>query len=91
VIKLLIHNNNTAFNQPKLFPLSEQFVFDVDFDKDVDLYIDENLTEGDLKGKIEKADIVFIKVSLSQNYLEYFGIRVAYHIRLTKSLREKSK
>lgn len=88
--KLLIHSNNTAFNKTNFFLISEQFVFDVDFDKDVDFYIDENITGGDLKRKLDTADIVFIKVSLSQNYLEYLGIRLAYHIRLTKSLGEKA-
>ncbi|MBK8644241.1 MAG: hypothetical protein IPN15_19155 [Saprospiraceae bacterium] len=88
--KLLIHSNNTSFNNTELFPLAEQFVFDVDFDKDVDFYINENLTDGGLKHKLEKCDIVFIKVSLSKNYLEYLGLRLAYHIRLTKSLGTKA-
>ena len=88
--KLLIHSNNTSFNNTELFPLAEQFVFDVDFDKDVDFYITENLTDGGLKHKLEKCDIVFIKLSLSKNYLEYLGLRLAYHIRLTKSLGENS-
>lgn len=88
--KLLIHSNNTFFNNTELFPLAEQFVFDVDFDKDVDFYINENLTDGGLKQKLEKCDIVFIKVSLSKNYLEYLGLRLAYHIRLTKSIGTKA-
>ncbi len=89
--KLLIHSNNTSFSNSELFPLSEQFVFDVDFDKDVDVYINDNLTDGILKQKIENCDIVFIKVALSKNYLEYLGLRLAYHIRLTKILRDKAK
>lgn len=88
--KLLIHSNNTSFNNTELFPLAEQFVFDVDFDKDVDFYINENLTDGGLKQKLKKCDIVFIKVSLSKNYLEYLGLRLVYHIRLTKSLGTKA-
>lgn len=88
--KLLIHSNNTSFSNTELFQLSEQFVFDVDFDKDVDFYINDNLTEGNLKQKLENCDIVFIKVSLSKNYLEYLGLRLAYHIRLTKSLGERA-
>lgn len=88
--KLLIHSNNTSFSNTELFQLSEQFVFDVDFDKDVDFYINDNLTEGNLKQKLENCDIVFIKVSLSKNYLEYLGLRLAYHIRLTKSLGQKA-
>lgn len=88
--KLLIHSNNTSLSNIKLFQLSEQFVFAVDFDKDVDFYINDNLTEGSLKQKLLICDIVFIKVSLSKNYLEYLGLRLAYHIRLTKSLGEKA-
>jgi len=87
--KLLIHSNNTSFSNIKLFQLSEQFVFDVDFDKDVDYYINDNLTAGILKQKLEDCDLVFIKVALSKNYLEYLGLRLAYHIRLTKTLGEK--
>lgn len=89
--KLLIHSNNTSFSNTELFQLSEQFVFDVDFDKDVDLYIHEQLTTGPNSQKILASDILFIKVSLSKNnYLEYLGLRLAYHIRLTKSLGEKA-
>jgi CheY-like chemotaxis protein len=89
--KLLIHSNNTSFSNAEIFSLSEQFVFDVDFDKDVDFYINDNLVDGSLKHKLENSDIVFIKISLSKNYLEYFGLRLAYHIRLTKILGEKAK
>jgi|688.fasta_scaffold42821_2 DNA-binding NarL/FixJ family response regulator len=88
--KLLIHNNNTSFNNTELFTLAEQFVFDVDFDKDVDFYINENLTNGALKQKLELCDIVFIKLALSNNYLEFLGLRLAYHIRLTKCLGNKA-
>ena len=92
--KLLVHGNNTSFNRYDFFTGTEQFVFDIDIDKDVDLYINEilemEITEG-LKKRIEKSDIVFIKIALTQNYLEYFGLRLAYHIRLAKNLGEKSK
>ena len=37
--KLLIHHNNTSLNREPFFSASEEFVFDVDFDKDVDHYI----------------------------------------------------
>ncbi|WP_064968101.1 response regulator transcription factor [Tenacibaculum ovolyticum] len=90
--KLLIHANNTSFSNEYFFRISEQFLFDIDLDKDVDSYIDEKLNLGDpesLKSKLLKTDVVFIKIALSQNYLEYLGIRLAYHIRLTKSLENK--
>src|SRR5687768_13387723 len=88
--KLLVHSNNTSFNKSEYFTVSEQFVFDIDLDKDTDFYINESLTTGELGKKIELVDIIFIKVALSKNYLEYLGIRLAYHIRLTKSLGAKS-
>lgn len=89
--KLLIHSNNTSFNNAALFPFEEQFVFDVDFDKDVDLYIHEQLSIGPNRDKILASEVLFIKVSLSQNnYLEYLGLRLAYHIRLTKCLGDKA-
>jgi len=89
--KLLIHSNNTSFSRLEYFQISEQFVFDLDFDTEIDFYIDRILTGKELGQKILSADVLFIKVALSKNYLEYLGIRLAYHIRLTKSLGEKSK
>lgn len=88
--KLLIHSNNTSFSRQEIFSLAEQFVFDIDFDKDVDSYIDELLNNSDLQRKLQIIDVLFIKISLSQNYLEYLGIRLAYHIRLTKTLGNKA-
>ena len=89
--KLFIHCQNSILVDEKYFHLEEQFVFNVDSDvQDVDYYINEQLTQGFLSSKINSSDIVFIKVALSQNYLEYWGIRLAYHIRLTQLLKEKS-
>jgi CheY-like chemotaxis protein len=89
--KLLIHSNNTSFSRLEYFQIAEQFVFDLDFDTEIDFYIDKILTGRELGQKILSADVLFIKVALSKNYLEYLGIRLAYHIRLTKSLGEKRK
>jgi len=89
--KLLIHNNNTSFNNDSIFKIAEQFYFDIDLDLDVDNYIDHQLTNGSLHEKIMRADIVFIMLSLTNNYMEYMGIRVAYHIRLTKMLGDKTR
>jgi CheY-like chemotaxis protein len=88
--KRLIHNNNTSFNRKDLFPLTEQLVFDLPLEvTDVDKYIND-LLRGDFGKDLMTADIVFIKVALSENYLEYLGIRLAYHIRLTKHLDAKA-
>lgn len=83
--KLLIHSNNTSFNTEGLFPVENQYLFDIAYDKSADEYIDDILN-GDLGQRLKHTDIVYIKLSLSSNYLEYLGLRLIYHIRLTKSL-----
>lgn len=88
--KLLIHANNTSLNTQAFFGLAEEFVFDVDMDKDVDEYIDDKLRDQAIRSKILESDLLFIKLSLSNSYLEFLGLRVATHIRLTESLGEKS-
>lgn len=90
--KLLIHNQKTVLLDGHIFDVAEQFVFAPNIDTpDVDHYITNELEEGgDLRKKIFSTDIVFIKIALSENYLEYLGLRVAYHIRLSKSLAEKA-
>ena len=89
--KLLIHNNNTFLNQTDYFNIEEQFVFGFNTDNvEIDKIIQKELTTGTLIGKIMQSDVLFIKISLSKNYLEYLGIRLAYHIRLTKELSDKS-
>ena len=89
--KLLIHHQNTILVEHQYFAKEEQFFFDVDSDiSDVDFYIGEKLLQGDLRTKIDNCDLLFIKVALSTNYLEYSGIRLAYHIRLTKALGNKT-
>ncbi|WP_462266479.1 response regulator [Mucilaginibacter sp.] len=88
--KLLIHANNTSLNTEVFFGLAEEFVFDVDMDKDVDEYIDDKLKDSAIRNKILESEVLFIKLSLSNSYLEFLGLRVANHIRLTESLGEKS-
>lgn len=87
--KLLIHNQDTVISDNHIFKIEEQFVFQIDDDfSDVDYYI-TYILDGVLKEFILVSDILFIRLSLSVNYLEYLGIRLAYHIRLTKGLEEK--
>lgn len=88
--KLLIHSNNTSFNTEALFPVKNQYLFDIAYDKNADEYIDDILN-GDLGERLKYTDIVYIKLSLSSNYLEYLGLRLIYHIRLTKSLGDSCK
>lgn len=39
--------------------------------------------------KDKEFDIIYIKDSLTSNYIEFMGLVVAYHIRLTKNLEKK--
>ncbi|WP_114822509.1 response regulator [Chryseobacterium sp. KLBC 52] len=90
--KLLIHSQNTALSDENYFNVSEQILLfesnnEID---DVDRYIHHTLFREEVVKKILNADIIFIKLGLSDNYLEYYGLRIAYHIRLTKVLKDKS-
>ena len=78
--KLLIHNDNT--NLIDSFSSSIK----VSFSNEIDSYIDNNIIK-----KLEKVDfnIIYIKDNLSSNYLELYGLRVAYHIRLSAQLKDK--
>lgn len=90
--KLLIHNNNTCLVDPEYFSVNEQYVFDLTtLDGEIDSELHSNLVSGEIGRTIKKCDLLFIKLSLSSNYLEYLGLRLAYHIRLTKELGDKTR
>lgn len=90
--KFLIHSQNTPLINSEIFNYSEQVVLFENSGtiEDIDKYIHDSITVGSISSKIKTADIIFIKVGLSDNYLEYYGLRVAYHIRLTEILSKKS-
>ncbi|WP_151899693.1 hypothetical protein [Sulfurimonas hydrogeniphila] len=76
---LIIHNDNII--DIKLFTAEIKYP-PID---DTDRNISENIVT-----KIpNNTDIIFIKDNLSSNYLELLGLRVAYHIRLSKELETK--
>jgi len=77
---VLIHHNNTAYFSESFF--EKHYLFETSSMKDVDSYITEEFIDEGLIFDLNQADLVFIKVSLSNNYLEYLGIRLAYHLRL---------
>ncbi len=83
---LIIHNDNTSLiNECKkelLFNL-ESFDFG---NSDLDTYISENFIPKLLQ---KEFNILFIKDNLSGNYLELYGILLAYHIRLSDKLGKK--
>lgn len=90
--KLIIHSQNTVLNSEEYFKFHEQFVFNIDSDiSDVDFYIHDQIVNKDLGQKINQSDIIFIKVGLTQNFMEYYGIRLACHIRMTTTLKVKSQ
>ena len=74
----LIHNNNIGyedyFNKAIKFSLGSI---------DIDKYISEKIIP---KIKDKNYNIIYIKDNLSSNYLELYGLRVAYHIRLSSEL-----
>lgn len=77
---ILIHNNNII--DITLFPHRLRF----ETNDDIDTYISTKIIPELASTAFEK---IFIKDNLSSNYLELYGLRVAYHIRLSQSLGEK--
>lgn len=85
---LLIHSDDTPFSEliedtilfrPTLDDLSES---------DIDAYISTEIIP-----EINKYDfdIIYLKDSLSSNYLDFYGLTLAYHIRLSiDTLKDKS-
>src|SRR5574344_2765961 len=79
---VLIHNNHLV--DITLFSNRIRFTTNEDIDKYISDYIIKEL-------KTKEFDKIFIKDNLSSNYLELYGLRVAYHIRLSKELEEDKR
>ena len=60
--------------------------FDLPSDKNIDEYISSEIIS-----ELNKTEfgVIYIKDNLSSNYLELYGLRVAYHVRLTQELGNK--
>ncbi|MBI9042807.1 response regulator [Lutibacter sp.] len=71
---LLIHNDNTSLIDIELLKYRNE-----KFNSSIDDFISDVLLKRDF-------DCLVIPFSLSENYLEFKGIELAYHIRLTKEL-----
>ncbi len=84
---ILIQHKNTPKNVSSFFHLDQilEFDYSVGKYKDLDTYISDKIIQ---KIEDKNFDIVFIKDNLSSNYLELYGLRVAYHIRLTQELKD---
>ena len=72
---LLIHNDNFCHNK-NIFERHFKFT------GDITNFIKDRLIE------TSGIDCFVIPISLSENYLEFLGIELAYHIRLTKELKD---
>lgn len=78
---LIIHNDNVSscsFENEIVFIFSNQ--------EDIDTYISNEIIP---RLMTETFDKIFIKDNLSSNYLELYGLRLAYHIRLSQNLGDK--
>ncbi len=79
---LLIHYDNV----PRLEEFKSRIKFDIGT-SGVDEYI-SNTIIGEIRNK--SFELLIIKDSLSDNYLDLFGLRLALHIRLSQELGRKS-
>lgn len=77
---ILIHNNNLG--DITLFKNRIRFITEDNIDKYISSYIIRELKE-------KEFDKIFIKDNLSSNYLELYGLRVAFHVRLSTELGDK--
>ena len=80
--KLLIHNDNVAYIES--FEKSKKFAPNF---SDIDKYISIEIIQKELKDTL--FDVIYIKDNLSSNYLELYGLRVAYHIRLSSETKNR--
>ena len=87
---LLIHADNTPNNVQKSFSHENTINFKFDNGKyaNIDEYISKIIIEA-LQSK--DFDLIYIKDTLSSNYLELHGLVVAYHIRLSAELEDKKR
>lgn len=79
--KLLIHSDNTSLLGLNDFQ-ENNLLFRIPIEKDVDHYISELIAE---QIKPEKPEVIFIKYALDDDYLAFYGLRLAHHIRLENS------
>ena len=89
------NSNENQSSQKKNIAIHYDNIIDIAFDDDIkfnsddniDKYISSNIIKEELQKK--EFNTIFIKDNLSSNYLELYGLRVAYHIRLSNELGNK--
>lgn len=79
---LIIHHNNIP--DLTIFDHQEPFNNNGNLDSYIHNVIVPSIRKYDF-------DIVYIKDNLSSNYLEFYGLTMAYHIRLSQELSEKQR
>ncbi|RLA65179.1 MAG: hypothetical protein DRQ78_05420 [Epsilonproteobacteria bacterium] len=74
---LIVHNDNVTY--------LDDFTHKIKFKttNEIDKYISDDIL---LTIKEINPDVIFIKDNLSEHYLELIGIRLAYHVRLSREL-----
>jgi len=77
---IVIHNDNINLHH---FNVEQMIKFDL-VDKDLDEYISTEIIP--ILQKLD-FDVIFIKDKLSSNYLDFYGFRVAYHIRFSEKTK----
>ena len=87
---LLIHNDNSPLNSDDRISQSILFAPTVKelSNSDIDTFISKKILS---KFDTEEFEIIYIRDTLSKNYIDFYGLVLAYHIRLSiKELNEKS-
>lgn len=85
---LLIHNDKD--NTPAVQIVDNSISFGLDISSNADMGIDYYITKKFIPYLIsQEFDCLLIKDSLSSNYLDLFGLALAYHVRLSKELLQK--
>ena len=79
---VIIHHDNVC--DPQIFNYPIKFI---QSSEEIDTYISDDIINKELS--LKEFDTIFIKDNLSLNYLELYGLRVAYHIRLSDKLGGK--
>lgn len=83
---ILIHTKNTPNTLHTKF--NQENIIEFDYSNSEYKSIDEYISKLVIKNiKSKKIELIYIKDNLSSNYLELYGLRLAYHIRLTTELK----
>ena len=80
------NNKNLLMHHKNITNMDFEHSIKFDTDDEIDTYITSDIIK-ELSQK--EFDTIFIKDNLSSNYLELYGLRVAYHIRLSTELGDK--